>query len=83
MAEQERSITITDDGPYIVRGGVPMTTRHPVESADGEPLAWDPVGGKPEQTEPQQRYALCRCGNSRTSRFATVPMPAWGFPMLR
>ncbi len=35
MAEQDYSITITEGGPYIVRGGVPMTTRHPVESARG------------------------------------------------
>jgi hypothetical protein len=55
MAEREFSITITDDGPYIVRGGVPMTTRHAVESAEGEPLAWDPVGGKEKSAEPEAR----------------------------
>ncbi|MCA9858351.1 MAG: CDGSH iron-sulfur domain-containing protein [Thermomicrobiales bacterium] len=64
MAEREFSITVTEGGPYIVRGGVPLITRHPVESAAGEPLAWDPVGGKTETTDPLPRYALCRCGNS-------------------
>ena len=80
MAEQERSITITEDGPYIVRGGVPMTTRHAVESAEGEPLAWDPVGGKAEQSEPQARYALCRCGNSNNKPFCDGSHASVGFP---
>ena len=69
MSEHELSITITEDGPYIVRGGVPLTSRHKVESAEGEPLAWDPVGGKPDTTEPRQRYALCRCGQSENKPF--------------
>ncbi len=69
MAEQSMTITITDGGPYIVRGGVPLVSRHPVESAEGEPLAWDPVGGKTDSAEPQERYALCRCGHSKNKPF--------------
>ena len=80
MTERVLSITITDDGPYIVRGGVPLTTRHQVESAAGEPLAWDPVGGKPDISEPQVRYALCRCGNSQNKPFCDGSHASAGFP---
>lgn len=80
MENQPISITITEDGPYIVRGGVPLTTRHPVDSAEGERLAWDPVGGKPDQTEPQPRYALCRCGHSENKPFCDGSHARVGFP---
>ncbi len=80
MAERELSITITDDGPYIVRGGVPLVSRHPVESAEGERLAWDPVGGKTDQSEPKARYALCRCGNSQNKPFCDGSHASVGFP---
>ncbi len=80
MAERDCSITIIEDGPYIVRGSVPLTTRHPVESAAGEPLAWDPVGGKPEATEPPERYALCRCGKSENKPYCDGSHARLGFP---
>jgi CDGSH-type Zn-finger protein len=80
MTEREYSITIVDDGPYIVRGGVPLTTRHPVESTAGEPLAWDPVGGKVEESEPPARYALCRCGKSGNKPYCDGTHAAEGFP---
>jgi hypothetical protein len=34
MAEHDYSITMSDEGLSIVRGGIPLTTRHPVHSAD-------------------------------------------------
>lgn len=80
MSEHELTITITEDGPYIVRGGVPLTARHPVESDEGDPLAWDPVWGKAEQAEPQQRYALCRCGQSEKKPFCDGSHARLGFP---
>ncbi len=80
MAEQKMSITITEDGPYIVRGGVPLVSRHPVESAAGEPLAWDPVGGKTDTADPRERYALCRCGHSQNKPFCDGSHAREGFP---
>lgn len=57
------SITITQDGPYIVKGGVPLIQQ-----------AISPVGGHREyvtlKTFPvQQTYALCRCGHTKTPPF--------------
>jgi CDGSH-type Zn-finger protein len=80
MTEHELSITIADEGPYIVRGGVVLTTRHPVESTEGEPLACDPVGGKLDASEPAQRYALCRCGQSSNKPYCDGTHASQGFP---
>ncbi|MCX6046600.1 MAG: CDGSH iron-sulfur domain-containing protein [Chloroflexi bacterium] len=62
--KQEQWITITPNGPYVVTGGVPLTTRYPAMSTYGEPLAWDPVGAEETTSQVQAKYALCRCGQS-------------------
>lgn len=56
---------MTDNGPYMVSGQVPLTTKTPVVSEHGEPLTWktgDPI-------ETRARYALCRCGASQIKPF--------------
>lgn len=56
----EQQITVTPDGPYLVTGAVPVTSKSPIVSEHGEPLTW-----KTERpTESKERVALCRCGAS-------------------
>jgi len=56
----EQQITVTENGPYIVRGSVPVVSKRPVVSEHGEPLTW-----KTERSnEPKATVALCRCGHS-------------------
>ncbi len=64
MSDQQR-IKVTDGGPYLVSGGVPVTTKSPVVSEHGEPLAWKT--GEPAETP--DRFALCRCGQSSNKPF--------------
>ena len=55
-----RRIVIKADGPYLVKGGIPLVTKTQVVSEYGEPLTW-----KKELTlEATGEYALCRCGQS-------------------
>lgn len=62
-AAHATSITVMLDGPYLVRGGIPLVQE-----------AITPVGGHYEYRRVrafplQQTYALCRCGHTTTPPF--------------
>jgi CDGSH-type Zn-finger protein len=60
-----RRIVVTEDGPYVVHGGIPLAHKTQVVSEYGEPLTW-----KKEATfETAETYELCRCGQSRFKPF--------------
>ena len=56
----EQKITVTDGGPYVVSGNVPIITKSIVTSEQGESLTWktEPAG------ETKAKVRLCRCGAS-------------------
>jgi CDGSH-type Zn-finger protein len=58
-------IEIAKDGPYLVKGGLPLSEQLIVTNAEGESL--DYAEGKKYPAQPQ--YALCRCGQSGTKPF--------------
>ena len=67
------SITIDLDGPYLVRGGVPLSQQDIV-----------PVGGHREYRDVrefphQETYALCRCGRTKTPPFCDGSPRTSGF----
>ncbi len=44
MPEENQQITVRPDGPYIVRGGIPLVRKKQVMSEYGEPLEWQKEG---------------------------------------
>jgi len=60
-----RRIKVTEDGPYIIRGSVPLTEERVVIGPDGEPAKWDKGPSYPAQ----ETYSLCRCGASKRKPF--------------
>lgn len=58
-------IVIRKDGPYVVRGGIPLVRKTQVVSEYGEPLTWQ----KGEELETESPYELCRCGQSAKRPF--------------
>ncbi len=60
-----QKVVVLDDGPYIVRGGVPLVRKVQVVSEHGEPLTWK----KGETIETADPYILCRCGHSHDKPF--------------
>jgi CDGSH-type Zn-finger protein len=68
-------IWISADGPYLVSGGVPLTSRSPVANEAGERIDWAPAG----DFETGEKYALCRCGHSANKPFCDGTHKTIGF----
>lgn len=64
MPDQPR-IKVTQNGPYLVTGNVPITVQIIATDAEGEPNAWI----EDETLETPAHYLLCRCGNSGNKPF--------------
>jgi CDGSH-type Zn-finger protein len=58
--EDEPAITVRANGPYEVRGRVPVTRKSPIYSEYGEPLTWR----RDDRLETSSSCLLCRCGRS-------------------
>jgi CDGSH-type Zn-finger protein len=54
-------IIITKDGPYCVKGGIPLNKELIKCNKEGTPEKWESAGKYPEK----ESYSLCRCGNSQ------------------
>jgi CDGSH-type Zn-finger protein len=65
MAGESQKITVRPNGPYIVRGGIPLVRKEQVMSEYGEPLTWKKV----DVLTTESTYRLCRCGQSKTKPF--------------
>jgi CDGSH-type Zn-finger protein/ferredoxin len=72
-------IKIMPNGPYNVSGSTPLTERYPDMSTTGEPLVWDPVGAEVKERPIQEKYALCRCGQSHDKPFCDGSHARLGF----
>ncbi len=69
------SITISENGPYLVEGAVPLAQQHIVTNAEGESLEWREGEAFPQA----EKYALCRCGQSASKPFCDGTHKRVGF----
>ena len=58
-------IQVTQGGPFVVTGGVPLARRRPVVSDRDEPIAWETT----QELDSSEEYSLCRCGHSADKPF--------------
>ncbi len=65
--EQDYRVEVTENGPYRVRGGVPLVRTSQVETEYGEPVAWAP--DEPVTVKTPDDYDLCRCGHTSNPPF--------------
>jgi CDGSH-type Zn-finger protein len=63
--EPEMTIRITENGPYVVEGSVPLSRQTIVTDDAGDSVEW----AQGEQFETRASYNLCRCGQSGTKPF--------------
>lgn len=68
-------ITVSEDGPYLVSGGLPLVRIEIVTNEAGEAVAWREI----ERIDAGDRYSLCRCGCSQTKPFCDGSHDACGF----
>ncbi|MGA7315573.1 MAG: CDGSH iron-sulfur domain-containing protein [Silvibacterium sp.] len=69
------SVTISENGPYIVAGDIPLAKQTIVTDAKGGSEAWREDGTIPHR----ESYALCRCGRSGTKPFCDGTHSKIGF----
>lgn len=69
------SVAITKNGPYLVRGGVPLAKQTIVSDGEGASQSWQ----EGEPFPAQEAYALCRCGKSATKPFCDGTHKKIGF----
>ena len=69
------TITIAENGPYIVDGGVPLSNQHIVTNEQGESIEWREGDAFAHPKE----YALCRCGRSAKKPFCDGAHERIGF----
>jgi CDGSH-type Zn-finger protein len=71
----DRRIIVSEDGPYLVHGSIPLVHKIQVVSEFGEPLAWK-MG---QRIDTPEVYELCRCGRSRFLPFCDVTHALFDF----
>lgn len=57
----DRKITVTRNGPYLVCGSIPLTREIIICDSKGIPVKWE----NGEKFPDRETYALCRCGRSQ------------------
>jgi CDGSH-type Zn-finger protein len=74
-AAEGMSITVRKDGPYVVRGGVPLARQAIVADEEGHSVGWR----EGETFDTAEEYELCRCGRSATKPFCDRSEERLGF----
>src|SRR4029077_16838568 len=68
-------VVISNNGPYLVSGDVPLAKQTIVTDREGESQQWRQGDGYPAQ----EWYQLCRCGKSKTKPFCDGTHEKIGF----
>lgn len=73
--DKSPKVVVTENGPYLVFGNLPLTKEIITVGKDGEPEKWT----KGEKCPPQESYALCRCSNSKNKPYCDGAHTKIGF----
>jgi CDGSH-type Zn-finger protein len=72
---REAKVVVSENGPYLVSGAVPLARQTIVADAGGESQAWREGAALPAPDS----YALCRCGHSAHKPFCDGSHKKVGF----
>jgi CDGSH-type Zn-finger protein len=73
--DKSQKVKITEDGPYLISGGIPLAKEIAVLGGDNEPEKWIKGPFYPLQ----ENYSLCRCGQSANKPFCDWSHVSTGF----
>ena len=68
-------VTVSENGPYLVTGNIPLAKQTITTDAEGGSEAWQ----KGPAVAHRDTYALCRCGASQTKPFCDGQHSKIGF----
>lgn len=72
---KEKGVIVSKNGPYIITGSIPLSKMTIATTSDGDSEKWEQG-----QTFPlQEKYALCRCGQSKQKPFCDGTHAQIGF----
>lgn len=71
----QKKIVVSKNGPYLVRGSVPLSTKSIGANENGDSETW--IDGQSIST--RESYALCRCGKSSQKPFCDGTHAKTGF----
>ena len=71
----DAKIVVSQDGPYLVSGGLPLSKQTIGANAEGESIDWVADG----PVAARENYALCRCGQSASKPFCDGTHAKVGF----
>ena len=60
-----QKIKVSKNGPYLISGGIPIRKQVITTDSEGTPIEWRTSPKYP----PQEKCALCRCGQSKNKPF--------------
>jgi CDGSH-type Zn-finger protein len=69
------TVRVLENGPYLVAGSVPLAVQSIAPDANGDSVAWT----EGRRFEDQERYALCRCGQSGNKPYCDGTHKTAGF----
>src|SRR3954447_9349798 len=69
------TVRVLENGPYLVSGSVPLSLQSIASDAAGDSVGWTEA----RRFDDQERYALCRCGQSANKPFCDGSHKAVGF----
>jgi CDGSH-type Zn-finger protein len=65
VAKPSVCVTVTENGPYLVTGDIPLAKQTIITDAEGGSEVWEEGEAIPHRAT----YALCRCGGSQSKPF--------------
>ena len=70
LGKKKYRVKVSENGPYIVTGGLPLLKQIIEINDNNESIGWTEGQKYPDR----EQYALCRCGHSKNHPYCTLKL---------